>query len=74
MQQNFKKDSHDIGKEFEDFIENKIFTKDRYALVHRTSSKKDNEKRYPESASYPDFLFRCLETGKEFFDELNYIK
>ncbi|MCM4161730.1 hypothetical protein FHG64_02630 [Antarcticibacterium flavum] len=72
MQQNYKKDSHGIGKEFEDFVENNIFTKDRYALIHRTSSKEDNEKRYPESASNPDFHFRCLETGKEFYVEAKY--
>lgn len=72
MQQNYNQDPHDVGKEFEDFVENIIFTKDRYALVHRTSSKEENEKRYPETASYPDFLFRCLETGREFYVEAKY--
>ncbi len=74
MQQDYnnKKDPFQIGDEFENFVENKIFMKDRYALIHRTSSKKDNEERYPESASKPDFHFRCLETGKEFYVEAKY--
>ncbi len=72
MQQNYKKNSFEIGDEFENFVENRIFPKERYALVHRTSSKKDNDERYPESASRPDFHFRCLETGKEFYVEAKY--
>lgn len=72
MMDNYKKTKHEIGDEFEHFVENTIFTKDRYALIHRTSSKKENDKRYPESASKPDFQFRCLETGQEFYVEAKY--
>lgn len=73
MQENYNTpDSFKIGDEFEKFVENNIFTKDKYALIHRTGSKKDNEERYPESASGPDFKFRCLETGVEFYVEAKY--
>lgn len=72
MQKKHQKDSFEIGDEFEHFVENTIFTKDKYALIHRTSSKNENDARYPESASKPDFQFRCLETGQEFYVEAKY--
>jgi hypothetical protein len=67
-----KPESFSKGEEFEDYVRKYIFPNDRYELIHRTHSYNDNKGDYIESTLYPDFLFRCKETGKEFYVEAKF--
>jgi len=60
------------GEEFEFFLRRKIYTQDKYELVMRTHSYNDNKGDYIEFTKYPDFLFREVATGAEFFVEAKY--
>lgn len=72
MQQNYTPDSFKKGQQFEDFVEKRIFTEDRYELITRTNSFEQNATRYAEDTMKPDFKFRCKETGREFWVEAKY--
>ncbi len=67
-----KPESFDKGDEFENYIRQVIFPSDRYELIHKTHSYIENKKDYIESSLYPDFLFRCKETDKEFYVEAKF--
>ena len=67
-----KPESFYKGEEFENYVRKYIFPSDRYELLHRTHSYTDNKKDYIESTLYPDFLFRCKRTGREFFVEAKF--
>lgn len=60
------------GDEFEKYVREVMFPKDKYELVHKTHSYRDNKGDYIESTLYPDFLFRCKNTNKEFYVEAKY--
>ena len=72
MDEALKPESFSKGDDFEDYVRKYIFPPDRYELIHRTHSYTDNKNDYIESTLYPDFLFRCIETGKEFYVEAKY--
>lgn len=72
MQQDYTPESFRKGQQFEQFVEEKIFTEDRYELITRTNSYEQNSIRYAEDTLKPDFKFRCKETGKEFWVEAKY--
>ncbi len=60
------------GDEFENYVREFIFPKNKYELIHKTHSYTENKSDYIESSLYPDFLFRCKKTGKEFYVEAKY--
>lgn len=72
MQQDYTPESFKKGQQFEDFVERKIFTKDRYELITRTNTYEQNVNRYAEDTLKPDFKFRCKKTGQEFWVEAKY--
>jgi len=67
-----KPESFVKGEEFEEYVRKYIFPSDRYELIHRTHSYNDNKGDYIESTLYPDFLFRCKDTGKKFYVEAKF--
>lgn len=67
-----KKDSFKIGEEFEKYVREKVFTKDRYALIERTHNAKTNGEDFVESSLKPDFKFRNKKTRKEFYVEAKF--
>jgi len=72
MQQDYTPESFKKGQQFEQFVENNIFTQNRYELITRTNSYEQNATRYAEDTLKPDFKFRCKETGQEFWVEAKY--
>jgi hypothetical protein len=60
------------GDEFEDYIRKHLFTKDRFTLLHRTHDYATNKNDYIENTKEPDFKFRAIKTGKEFWVEAKY--
>ncbi|MBC8401992.1 MAG: hypothetical protein H8E14_10930 [Candidatus Marinimicrobia bacterium] len=60
------------GEEFEKCIRKKVFVPSKYELVMKTHDYNENKKDYVESSLYPDYLFRNLKTGEEFFVEVKY--
>lgn len=60
------------GEVFEDYVREYLFPEDMYELVHKTHDYKSNNSDYVESSLLPDFKFRCVKTGKEFFVEAKY--
>lgn len=64
--------SFDKGEIFESYLIRKIFTEDRYELIHRTNSFQQNQERYALNSMKPDFQFRCKETGRKFYVEAKY--
>ncbi len=65
-------DSFDKGEKFEEFLREKIFTKENYILVHKTHNYQTNSNDFVESSLLPDFKFRCKSTNKEFFVEVKF--
>ena len=60
------------GDNFEAYIRAHLFIKDRYDLIQRTHDYTTNKGDFVENTKEPDFKFRCLKTGKEFFVEAKY--
>ena len=59
------------GDEFENFVREKIYTSDRYILLHKTHSF-SKSKEFIKSSLYPDFLFKDKKTNEEFYVEAKY--
>lgn len=57
------------GEEFENYVRNNLFTKDKYGLIERTHSYESNKNDFIESTLKADFKFRHNLTGKEFYVE-----
>ena len=72
MDEALKPESFSKGKDFENYVRKYIFPADRYELIHKTHSYTENKNDYIESTLKPDFLFRCIETGKEFYVEAKF--
>lgn len=72
MNSNFNPDSFKKGQQFESFVENVLFPKPDYDLLHKTSDIDQNELRFVENSLLADFKFRCKLTGKEFWVEAKY--
>jgi len=60
------------GDEFEAYIRSHILVKDRYYLLHRTHDYRTNKDDFVENSKEPDFKFRAIKTGMEFFVEAKY--
>ena len=72
MENNNYSNSYDIGEVFENYVQNIIFPKDRYDLIHRTNDYKQNSVRYSEESKRPDFKFRCKKNNYEFYVEAKF--
>jgi len=69
-----KPDSFVKGEEFEDYVREFVFPKDKYDLLHKSHNYETNEEDYVESSLMPDFKLRCKKTNKEFFVEAKFRK
>ncbi len=67
-----KSESFYQGENFEVFVENQLFPEEKYLLIRRTDTHERNKRRYAESSGEPDFVFKCLKTGKQFAVEAKY--
>lgn len=67
-----KPDSFVKGDEFESYIRDRIFTKDKYVLLQKTHDYTSNRNDYIESSKEPDFKFKSINGGIEFFVEAKY--
>lgn len=67
-----KPESFAKGEAFEDYVRSYLFPHNYYELIHRTHDYNSNNNDYIESSLQPDFKFRCIKTGKEFFVEAKY--
>ena len=67
-----KPETHVKGDDFENYVEDYMFYKDNYKLIHRTQDYSANKNRYIEESKEPDFKFQSIKTGKEFFVEAKY--
>ncbi len=60
------------GDNFEAYIRDYLFVKDRYNMIQRTHDYTTNKSDFVENTKEPDFKFRCVKTGKEFFVEAKF--
>ncbi|OGN96556.1 MAG: hypothetical protein A2Z77_00900 [Chloroflexi bacterium RBG_13_51_36] len=60
------------GDEFEDYVRQRLFPKERYDLLHRTHDYRANESDFVETSKEPDFRFRSRRSGREFLVEAKY--
>ncbi len=60
------------GDNFEAYIRDYLFVKDKYIMIQRTHDYTTNKKDFVENTKEPDFKFRCIKTGQEFFVEAKY--
>ena len=67
-----KPESFVKGDDFEAYIRAHLFVKDRYDLLQRTHDYVTNKDDFVENTKEPDFKFRSIKTGKEFFVEAKY--
>lgn len=67
-----KPESFTKGEDFEKYVREIVFPKDKYDLIQKTHSYQDNKGDYIERTLYPDFLFRCKKTKKEFYVEAKF--
>ena len=67
-----KPESYVKGDAFEDYIRTNLFIKDRYDLLQRTHDYTTNKEDFVENTKEPDFKFRSIKTGEEFFVEAKY--
>ncbi|MFH1031409.1 MAG: hypothetical protein V1767_02430, partial [Chloroflexota bacterium] len=67
-----KPESYVKGDAFENYIRKNLFVKDRYDLVQKTHDYTTNKGDFVENTKEPDFKFRSIKTGKEFFVEAKY--
>ncbi|MBP2201373.1 hypothetical protein J3E07_000785 [Methanococcus voltae] len=64
--------SFDKGKLFEKYVENILFPKEYFDLLHKTPNYEQNNSRFVESSLKPDFMFRNKKTGEEFYVECKF--
>jgi hypothetical protein len=55
------------GEDFEKYVEQSLFLKKDFDLVHRTNNFDQNKNRFAENTLHPDFKFRCKKTNNEFY-------
>jgi len=67
-----KPESFVKGDDFEAYIRAHLLVKDRYDLLQRTHDYVTNKGDFVENTKEPDFKFRSIKTGKEFFVEAKY--
>jgi hypothetical protein len=64
-----KEESFKKGEEFEQYVRDHLFTKEKYVIVERTHNYETNSKDFVESTLKPDFKFRNVGTKSEFYVE-----
>ncbi|PPD57699.1 hypothetical protein [Dehalogenimonas etheniformans] len=62
-----KPESYVKGDSFENYVRHRLFVKDRYDLIQKTHTFNTNKDDYIENTKEPDFKFRSIKTGEEFF-------
>jgi hypothetical protein len=67
-----KPESFVKGDEFEAYIRTHLFVKDRYTLLQKTHDYSTNKSDFVENSNEPDYKFRSIKTGNEFFVEAKY--
>ena len=67
-----KNTSFKKGEDFEKYVEQSLFLKKDFDLVHRTNNFAQNKNRFAENTLHPDFKFRCRETNNEFYIEAKF--
>jgi hypothetical protein len=60
------------GDEFETYVRAHLFVRDRYDLIQKTHDYATNKDDFVENSKEPDFKFRSIKIGKEFFVEAKY--
>ena len=60
------------GDDFQTFVKQILFPKDKYNLVQITPGYETNMDRFVESSKDPDFKFRSRISGDEFYVEAKY--
>jgi hypothetical protein len=67
-----KSTSFKKGEDFEKYVEQSLFLKKDFDLVHRTNNFDQNKNRFAENTLHPDFKFRCRETNNKFYIEAKF--
>ena len=67
-----KPDTFAKGDKFEAYVRTHLFPKDHYLLLQMTHDDESNKKDYIENTKEPDFKFKSLKSGAEFFVEAKY--
>jgi len=60
------------GDEFQSYVRQYLFPKDKYAILQKTHTYKSNKDDFIANTVEPDFKFRSIRTGREFFVEAKY--
>jgi len=60
------------GEAFEGYVEQVLFPKSDYDLLHKTNAYDQNNERYVGDSKKPDYRFKCRITGAEFHIEAKY--
>jgi hypothetical protein len=63
---------HEMGEIFERYVREKLFDRTNYDLVDRSLPFTTSIEHFAESALKPDFRFRDVKTGKEFYVEAKF--
>lgn len=69
---NFVPISHFKGDLFETFVLDVLYPQSSFDLIYRTSDYRQNSHRFAESSLLPDFKFRDILSGREFWIEAKY--
>lgn len=67
-----KPESFAKGDKFEAYIRNSLITKDKYILLQKTHDYATNKNDYIEDTKEPDYKFKSIKGGIEFFVEAKY--
>lgn len=67
-----KPDSFVKGEDFEEYVRKTLFPSSNFQLVHKTHDYNSNSRDYIESSLLPDFKFRDMKNGKEFYVEVKW--
>lgn len=60
------------GDEFEQYVRTMLFPQKSYELLSKTHDYKDNKADFIKSSKQPDFKFKSVKLGTEFFVEAKY--
>lgn len=60
------------GDEFESYVRNYLFPKNKYDLLQKTHDYSSNRNDFIDNTKEPDFKFRSIRIGKEFFVEAKF--
>lgn len=69
QQSSEKRESFEKGEAFENYLRERVFSRHNYTLVEKTHNYQTNQSDFVESTLKPDFKFRDIRTGYEFYVE-----